>query len=174
MSDERGARSMKDAAQLPTTAFCHTPLATRHFRPRRADAFTLIELLVVIAVIAILAGLTLSALGYVNKRGAESRARAEVAALSTAIESYKMQFGAYPATNNLYNELTGQGLVNSNRVLFEPTPGMVDTNVSPRRFIDPWGSAYNYSTNQSTIFNVGFFDLWTTNNSTNSSLWIRN
>ena len=36
---------------------------------------SLIELLVVVAIIAILAGLTLSTLGYVNRKGAESRAR---------------------------------------------------------------------------------------------------
>jgi len=133
------------------------------------SAFTLVELLVVIAIIAILAGLTLSTLGYVNKKGAESRAKAEVAALSAAIDSYKLEFGSYPASNNLYAELTGRGTINTNRVFFEPTPGIV----SGSQLVDPWGAPYNYTTNATE--NVGFFDLWTeANEPGNVSRWIRN
>ncbi|MFM8887797.1 MAG: type II secretion system protein, partial [Chthoniobacterales bacterium] len=73
-------------------------LGSRHCI-RRADAFTLIELLVVVAIIAILAGLTLATLGNVNRKGAESRARSEVAALAAAIDAYKLEFGSYPASN---------------------------------------------------------------------------
>jgi type II secretion system protein G len=163
---------------LPPTR--HTPHATRHSRPCGAGAFTLIELLVVVAIIAILAALTLGTLGYVNRKGAESRARAEVAALSAAIDSYKLEFGSYPASNTLYGELvgdtnaTGGAMVNTNgKTFFEPTGQIVDTNVTPRRFIDPWGSPYNYTTNATN--NIGFFDLWTSNNATtNPGLWIRN
>ena len=144
----------------------------RLFSTPRAG-FTLIELLVVIAIIAILAGLTLSTLGYVNKKGAESRARAEVAALSAAIDSYKLDFGGYPASNNLYQELTGQGPVNTNKVYFEPTRGITGTNAGVATFIDPWGVFYNYETND-TIINVGFFDLWSTAGGTNTNNWIRN
>jgi type II secretory pathway pseudopilin PulG len=124
-----------------------------------------------IAIIAILAGLTLGTLGYVNKKGAESRARSEVAALSSAIDAYKLEFGSYPASNNLYTELTGQGPNNTNKVYFEPTPGIVDTNT--QRFVDPWSGAYQYNPVDPTN-NVGFFDLWTTNNSADPALWIRN
>lgn len=145
---------------------------TRHPSPdtghSRRGAFTLIELLVVVAIIAILAGLTLATLGNVNRKGAESRARSEVAALAAAIDAYKMEFGSYPASNNLYTELTAQGPANTNRVFFEVTSGITNNN----QFVDPWGMPYNYTTN--ATFNVGFFDLWTTNNSTNSALWIRN
>ena len=139
---------------------------TRHSLPR---AFTLIELLVVIAIVAILAALTLSTLGYVNRKGAESRARAEVAALSSAIDAYKLEFGTYPASNALVAELTARGPVNTGKVFFEPTPGILTNN----QFVDPWGSPYNYSTSPTN--NVGFFDLWTSNNAPgDSSLWIRN
>jgi type II secretion system protein G len=129
----------------------------------------LIELLVVIAIIAMLAALTLGTLGYVNKKGAESRARAEVAALSAAIDSYKLEFGSYPASNNLYTELTGQGPTNTTRIFFEPTAGIATNN----QFVDPWGIPYRYSTNPTN--NVGFFDLWTeANEGTNEARWIRN
>ena len=150
----------------------HPSPATRHCGRREGAAFTLIELLVVIAIIAILAGLTLSTLGYVNRKGAESRAKAEVAALSVAIDSYRLDFGTYPASNNLYRELVGTGTNNNKKVYFEPTPN-ITTNLTNGPFIDPWGTPYNYSTNPTN--NVGFFDLWSTAGGKTSQLdWIRN
>jgi general secretion pathway protein G len=150
----------------------HPSPATRHCGRREGAAFTLIELLVVIAIIAILAGLTLSTLGYVNRKGAESRAKAEVAALSVAIDSYRLDFGIYPASNNLYRELVGTGTNNNKKVYFEPTPN-ITTNLTNGPFIDPWGTPYNYSTNPTN--NVGFFDLWSTAGGKTSQLdWIRN
>jgi type II secretory pathway pseudopilin PulG len=69
-------------------------------------AFTLIELLVVIAIIIVLAGLILSTVGYVQKKGARARAETEIAAISAACEGYKADNGIYPraigsSTDNL-------------------------------------------------------------------------
>lgn len=125
--------------------------------PRRSG-FTLIELMIVVAIVAILAGLSMGAMGYVNRKGAASRAQTEVAALAEAIESYKLDYGTYPAADNLYTELTAGGPVNTNKVYFEPPPGMVATNATPRYFQDPYGARYNYST--TPVRNIGFFDLW--------------
>jgi len=145
--------------------------ATRHSARCAGGGFTLIELLVVVAIVAILAGLTLGTMGYVNKKGAESRARAEVAALSSAIDNYKMEFGTYPASVEvLFAELTGQGSVNKSKVLFEPTPQILDTNT--RRFVDPWGNNYQYTTNPTV--NIGFFDLWSTGSGEGEASIIRN
>jgi type II secretory pathway pseudopilin PulG len=66
---------------------------------RSEASFTIIELLVVIAIIIILAGLILSTVGYVQKKGARSRAEAEIAAISAALESYKADNGIYPRGN---------------------------------------------------------------------------
>jgi len=63
---------------------------------KKLHAFTIIELLVVIAIIIILGGLILSTVGYVQKKGARSRAEAEIAAMSAALESYKADNGIYP------------------------------------------------------------------------------
>ena len=63
---------------------------------RAKRAFTIIELLVVISIIIILAGLILSTVGYVQKKGARSRAEAEIAAISAALENYKADNGIYP------------------------------------------------------------------------------
>ena len=67
--------------------------------PVTTSAFTLIELLVVIAIIIVLAGLILSTVGYVQKKGARSRAETEIAAMSAACESYKADNGVYPRDN---------------------------------------------------------------------------
>jgi type II secretory pathway pseudopilin PulG len=58
------------------------------------------ELLIVIAIIITLAALVLSTIGYVQKKGARSRAEAEIAAISAACESYKADNGTYPTTSN--------------------------------------------------------------------------
>src|SRR3954467_6612668 len=61
-------------------------------------AFTLIELLVVMVIIIVLAGLILATAGYVQNKGKRSRAEAEIAAISAALENYKADNGVYPAS----------------------------------------------------------------------------
>ncbi len=65
---------------------------------RRYNAFTIIELLIVMAIIIVLAGLIIGTSGYVQKKGARSRAEAEIAAMSAALESYKADNGIYPTS----------------------------------------------------------------------------
>lgn len=82
--------------------------------------FTLIELLVVISIIAVLAGLVVGIAPVAGKRMKEARIKTELAALVTAIESYRAKYGVYPpdnydparritnpTLNSLYYELTG-------------------------------------------------------------------
>ena len=80
-----------------------TPLGmtkTVRYRTRAVlRAFTIIELLVVITIIIILGSLILSTVGYIQKKGARSRAEAEIAAMSAALESYKADNGIYPRGN---------------------------------------------------------------------------
>jgi prepilin-type N-terminal cleavage/methylation domain-containing protein len=68
----------------------------RHSSFRAADAFTLVELLIVMAIILVLAGLILATSSYVQKKGYRSRAEAEIAAMSAALENYKADNGVYP------------------------------------------------------------------------------
>ena len=67
---------------------------------RRSGGFTLVELLVVIAIITILAGLTMATMGIANTTAARNRAKAEIGALSLAIESYKVDNGDYPRSSS--------------------------------------------------------------------------
>ena len=90
-------------------------------RAFRESGFTLIEVLAVIAVILILVGIILSTVGYVEAKGAQSRAQAEIQALSNACEAYKGDFGTYPQTSG-----TGSGAYTSNlsaRTNGDPTDG---------------------------------------------------
>ena len=139
-------------------------------------AFTIIELLVVITIIIILAGLILSTVGYVQKKGARSRAEAEIAAMSAALESYKADNGVYPTettktealdpaasinlTNDalaslyLYEQLSGDTSDNRQppataKSYFAFKPNMLsprDQSSNVTAITDPFGNSYGYST----------------------------
>jgi prepilin-type N-terminal cleavage/methylation domain-containing protein len=144
----------------------NAPSSLNPLTPRRpAAAFTLIELLAVITIIGILAGLTLGAGGAVRRHGANSTAKAEVAALQAACERYYADYNSYPTTTNsmpdpssspnptqytsagltLFTNLIGSTTLTNaptSKRYFEPKPAMVNTN---GYFIDPWGYAYGYN-----------------------------
>jgi prepilin-type N-terminal cleavage/methylation domain-containing protein len=85
-------------------------------KQRTHSAFTVVELLIVIAIILVLAGLILATSGYVQTKGKRSRAEAEIAALSAALENYKADNGIYPidTANGTTNTLDA-------RIMFDPT-----------------------------------------------------
>ena len=145
-------------AKVPTDIYLtkNNPL-----RPlREQSAFTLIELLAVITIIGILAGLTLGAAGAVRRHGANSTAKAEVAALQAACERYFADNSTYPiGTANpttvtapapataLFTNLLGSATLTAaptTKRYFEPKPAMVNTTGN-NYFIDPWGYAYGYN-----------------------------
>ena len=134
-----------------------------HLSPRRpVAAFTLIELLAVITIIGILAGLTLGAAGAVRRHGANSTAKAEVAALQAACDRFYADNNSYPSNSAvnpsssfaptaytaagqaLFTNLLGSAnltIAPTGKRYFEPKPAMVSGNY----FIDPWGNAYGYN-----------------------------
>jgi len=151
----------------------------------KVPGFTLIELLVVITVIAILAGLILQGAGYAQRKGATSRAEAEVAALSAALESYKADMGDYPA-GNFGNPTTTAAVTADNSALrtnLQPPTGKVyfefpksmGTNLATGPVTDPFGERYGY-VYPNTYTNLGpsnFFVLWSRSGTTNSNQWIK-
>ncbi len=160
-------------------------MPTDTLRPSRLSGFTLIELLVVISVIAILAGLVLQTAGYAQKKGGRSRAEAEIAALSAALENYKSDNGAYPDGTN--TTTTGSGNNAFLRAKLAPSSGKIyfefskkmgtnsDASATNQSVLDPFGNAYGYQypgdTNRS---GTNFFDLWSSGGGTNSNQWIKN
>ena len=99
---------------------------------RSCAAFTLIEILIVIGIILFLAGLLLAVSGFVQEKGKRSRAEAEIAALSAALESYKADNGIYPQstdTNSLDPSSTNpSSYVASSKSLYIQLSGDSDDN----------------------------------------------
>lgn len=152
-------------------------------RERAVRAFTLLELLAVITIIAILAGMVIGGGRRASEAGKIARAKAELAALGAALESYKRNYGDYPrilsdslATDTgsgqaLYAALNGQRgpqLVSANftvrqRVLLEKPrftlaqPAAADDAVNT--LLDPWGNPYRYAYNPGTAWKNSSFVL---------------
>jgi type II secretory pathway pseudopilin PulG len=159
---------------------------------RDGGAFTIIELLTVITIIIILAGLILATSGYVQKKGARSRAESEIAAMSAALESYKADNGIYPtdpiiteqvdpavsptpaaASLYLYERLSGDS--DDDRVAdqisyfaFKPNQLSFTDQTQHVAFIrDPFGNTFGYSTMRAAGGPGGYnptFDFWSTAN----------
>lgn len=64
----------------------------------RNRAFTLVELLIVIIIIAVLAAIAIPKFSNSSQRSKESALRAELSLLRNAIELFKTDTGAFPAT----------------------------------------------------------------------------
>jgi prepilin-type N-terminal cleavage/methylation domain-containing protein len=64
--------------------------------PGRLGGFTLIELLIVVAIVAILAAIAVPNMLEAQTRARVSRAQSDLRAVATAIESYRIDFAAYP------------------------------------------------------------------------------
>lgn len=144
--------------------------STPPLRPRssvlraRSSAFTLLELLAVIAIIAVLTSIVIRVGRRASEAGKVARAKAELAALSAALEGYRRQYGDYPRTTDnatlvqsLIGKLgpTGSALNPAGRVQFEvakftvASPSTPDAAVDPfsnasGQLLDPWGEAYRY------------------------------
>ena len=108
------------------------------------SGFTLIELLVVITVIGILAAITLNIAGGVNQKAAMDKARAEIAAISNALEQYKNVNDVYPATLE-FSEI-------------EPFYPANFVQVDGENLVDPFGNSYQYQI--PGTHNPASFDVW--------------
>jgi type II secretion system protein G len=139
-------------------------------------AFTLIELLVVIAIIGILAGLILNTAGYIQRRGATSRAEAEIAALTVALENYKADNGAYPLGTNVNGVnapannsfLLNSLMPNTGKVYFEFNKSMTNAG----NVVDPFGENYGYQyPGDEKRSGTNFFDLFSRCASPETEQW---
>ena len=147
--------------------------------PPAIRAFTLLELLVAIAIIAILAGLLLNTAGYIQKKGARSRAEAEIAAMTVALENYKADNGDYPLGTNVndINAPTGNGFLlaslmpGTGKVYFEFNKSMMNSS----NVVDPFGENYGYQyPGESNRSGTDFFDLFSRCASSDPNLWKAN
>ncbi|KGK56403.1 MULTISPECIES: type II secretion system major pseudopilin GspG [Xanthomonas] len=105
---------------------------------KRARGFTLVELMVVIVIIGLLATVVMINVMPSQDRAMVEKARADVAVLEQALETYRLDNLSYPSTE--------QGL----QALLNPPSGLT----RPERYRqggyirrlpeDPWGHAYQY------------------------------
>lgn len=123
-------------------------LAPPGANPARA-AFTLLELLSVIAIVALLAGIVIGVGRRAVESGKIARAKAELAVLGAALESYRRTHGDYPRTEEeaqLLRALLGRrgpvaDAVIPGRALIEAARFTIAGDV----LLDPWGQAYVYA-----------------------------
>ena len=102
------------------SALVHHGRVGRAFR----SAFSLIEIMIVVVIIGLMAGVvTLATTGYLE-RAKKERARSDIATYSTALDSYYLQKGKFPDTQ--------EGL----KVLVPDFVKAITT--------DPWGHPYQY------------------------------
>lgn len=120
-------------------------------------AFTLFELLAVLAIIALLSALAFGGGQSAIENGKRLRAQAELAALSTALESYKREFGDYPQTGTtaeFLQALIGKrgptGAAVTARCRLDLDRFRVSGNRDPLadvsvELLDPWERSYVYA-----------------------------
>lgn len=121
------------------------------------SGFTLIELLAVITLVGVLSAMALGMGRHAVIFSQTARAKAELAAIAAALESYKQQFGDYPRTDRpdeLLQALVGKrgptGSTVSGRLLLElahfQTADAADPLVSTSaELVDPWKQTYAYA-----------------------------
>ena len=130
MPNVEGMRNTKMRRMI----FVHSSFVVRHSSLPGQAGFTLIELVVVIAIIIVLSGLVLSTVGYVQKKGARSRAEAEIAAMSAALESYKADNGIYPRDNIKTDQVDPAASpipTTATQFLYEQLAGVSAANLQP-------------------------------------------
>lgn len=191
-SKNLGVMKKLPGCKTQPTISTHSAMNRKPSPPSPLRGFTLIELLVVITVIAILAGIVLNTAGYIQKKAARSRAEAEIAALSAALESYKAEYGNYPtgtnlapATNNSFlRSALGSGVTTNNpagKMFMEFSSGMSSSGANATAttpVLDPFGSGYGYQfPGNATRSGTNFFDLWSTaaaNPASDTNQWVKN
>ena len=128
------------------------PVSAFRFPVSSSPAFTLIEILVTITVIAILAGITLAAMGGVNQKATRDKTKAEIAAISNALEQYKSVNDTYPSSISF--SVIGP-FYQANKV---------QTNTTGQ-LLDSYGNAYQYLIPGTK--NPASFDVWATDSKGN-------
>jgi general secretion pathway protein G len=106
--------------------------------PSLQRAFTLIEVLVVVAILGILAAIVVPRIMDRPDEAKRVAARADIGAIVQALKLYRLDNGAYPATD--------QGL---GALVQRPTTNPVPSNWKQGGYLerlpkDPWGGDYQY------------------------------
>ena len=116
---------------------CRAP-AERSFRDRRDAGLSLLELMVVVVILSILALVVVPRVIDRPDQARVARAQSDIAAISSAVNLYRLDNFRYPST-----EQGLQALVT--KPSSEPVPPNWATNGYMDRLpVDPWGQPYQY------------------------------
>lgn len=112
--------------------------AARPRRMRRDAGLTLIEVMVVVVILALLAVVIVPRVIDRPDQARAARAQADIAALSSALNLYRLDNGGYPTTEQGLEALV-------TRPTSSPVPGnWASGGYMDRVPADPWGNAYLY------------------------------
>jgi len=125
-------------------------------RDKRNRGFTLIELLLVMVILAILATVVVPKMVGRRAQAEESSAKTGISSISTALDTFEVDNGRYPSSE--------EGLT----ALLQ-APGNMPNWHGPyvQRVTDPWGQQYMYV--YPGQHNTNSFDLYTTHGGTDTS-----
>jgi general secretion pathway protein G len=129
-----GSGSMSDLLPSSSKRLDHTHKATSSATGEAG--FTLLELLVVLGIIALLATVAApQVLQYLGKARTEA-SKAQISAISTALELYALDIGAFPPQQSGLAALVRQP---------QNAPAWKGPYLKrPEGIIDPWGRPYGY------------------------------
>jgi len=113
-----------------------TNMQTHKFAPWRQSGFTLIEVMVVVVILGILAAIVVPRVMDRPDAARITKARADVRALESALNLYKLDNFAYPNTDQGL-----QALVSKPSGTPEPRNWKKYMDRMPK---DPWGNDYQY------------------------------
>ncbi len=135
-------------------------------------AFTLLEVLVVITLLAILTGIVISIGRRASESGKVARAKAELATLAAALETYRRVYGDYPRTAEgaklvqalvgrkgpTDQDITGRSLLEVVRFTFAASADPISDPAAV--LVDPWGQPYVYAYRTMTPWNNSSYVLY--------------
>lgn len=104
-------------------------------KQKRQRGFTLIELMVVLSILAMLAALVVPRLFKNVDKGKVNAAKAQISALESALDSYRLDVGSYPTTQ------MGLEALQTKPAGVEKWDGPYLKKEIP---LDPWGHPYVY------------------------------
>ena len=121
------------------------------------NKFSLIELLIVIGIIAILIALLMPVIGNIRRQAKETKAKAEMQSIVTAIKSYESTYGILPFSG-AETELSGSNYTNLMELLTDVASGggtpstyrnarqirFLDapSGYTSKGYVDPWNNSY--------------------------------
>ena len=115
-------------------------MSSTRFNPNRASGFTLLELIVVVTILAILIGVIAPKIMDAPDKARVARAKADMSALATALQTYKLDNFNYPSTQQGLEALVKKPGGQPEAANFKQG-GYLSTNEVPK---DPWNRPYLY------------------------------